>query len=289
MSRLFDALDSIEKRESAESEGRLPSFSNPCSSTAPSRRHGLLLLVAGVLIMVLASAAWVFFMRHGTGGPAGPGIPANMASTSILQNFTKEMAQASSTRQHETARSVKQHAQGPAMPLNHGAAGPSASTDTLTKETSKEVSQKISNEISHNREKRAHEPPARTSAMTSNRDTGKDTHTPKHQQDRNSAATSVSSWQKQRRLKTFGIFSADVKRMLQQAEELQNSGDIRQAADIYENLWDNTQSPLIANNLAACLIVCGRLQEAKAVLKSALKITPHDPDLLYNLSLVQSR
>ncbi len=243
MSRLFDALESIEKRRSAESEDRLPSFSNPCCRTARNHRKGLLLPVTGVLIVVLASAAWVFF-------------------------------------------------KGPAMPLNRRAAAPSAGTDTPTRPIGMGVSPKIFNEIPLNMEKEAHEPPARPPAMTSNRGTCKATPVPKHQKDkndRNRVATGLSSGQNQHMLKTSGIFSPDVKRMLQQAKELQDSGHIRQAADIYENLWNSTQNPLIANNFAACLIVCGKLKEARTVLKDALEIAPNDPDLLYNLALTNHR
>ncbi len=85
-----------------------------------------------------------------------------------------------------------------------------------------------------------------------------------------------------------GAFQPDVKRLLQQAEELRTAGHIRDAMAIYSALWKRTHSPLIANNLAAAMIVAEMPERARKILSEALRLNPDDPDLLYNLQVISS-
>ncbi len=83
-----------------------------------------------------------------------------------------------------------------------------------------------------------------------------------------------------------GVFSATEKKLLQQAEELRSAGKIQAAMAIYRRLWNGKPTAEVGNNLAACYIISGRYHEARQVLERALKLSPGDPDLLYNLGLL---
>ncbi|OCC15087.1 hypothetical protein DBT_1573 [Dissulfuribacter thermophilus] len=75
-------------------------------------------------------------------------------------------------------------------------------------------------------------------------------------------------------------------KLIQLAEELRMSGDLNGSVNIYRRLWKETHSPLVANNLGAILILMGKYKEAKNLLETAIKLSPDDEDLKYNLRLV---
>ncbi len=77
-------------------------------------------------------------------------------------------------------------------------------------------------------------------------------------------------------------------KLMQSAEECRLRGDIEGAAWILNDLWAQGKDPAIANNLAACLMMLGRLDRAEEVLKEGLEMSPSDPDLNYNLRLLHS-
>ena len=71
--------------------------------------------------------------------------------------------------------------------------------------------------------------------------------------------------------------------MLFQAERLRKKGDNISATRLYEKIWRKTKNPMVANNLAALLMEQERYKEAKEILKRAIKLSPNDEDLKYNL------
>ena len=77
-------------------------------------------------------------------------------------------------------------------------------------------------------------------------------------------------------------------KMLQAAEECRQRGDIEEAAGILRRLWRDWKEPSIANNLAACLILMKDYDTAKKILEEGLRLSPSDPDLLYNYRLLLS-
>ncbi len=83
------------------------------------------------------------------------------------------------------------------------------------------------------------------------------------------------------------LLSARMKRLLYQAERLRRDGAARDALKLYRQIWTHTGNPLVANNLAALLIEKARYKEARDILKEALRISPSDKDLNYNLLQVE--
>ena len=77
-------------------------------------------------------------------------------------------------------------------------------------------------------------------------------------------------------------------KLLQAAEECRQRGDIEEAASILKRLWRDWKEPAISNNLAACLILLNDYEGAEKVLKEGLRLSPSDPDLLYNHRLLLS-
>ena len=77
-------------------------------------------------------------------------------------------------------------------------------------------------------------------------------------------------------------------KLLQAAEDLRGRGDYAGAALVYRKLWRNWKAGEIANNLAACLIMEKRYSEARKILEQALSDNPADPDLRYNLKVLNN-
>jgi hypothetical protein len=77
--------------------------------------------------------------------------------------------------------------------------------------------------------------------------------------------------------------------LLQQAEEYRAAGRMEEAAGLYRTVWAKTGDPGVANNLAAALLVLGRAKEAEGVLSEALKKAPDDVDLKFNLDLARRK
>lgn len=74
---------------------------------------------------------------------------------------------------------------------------------------------------------------------------------------------------------------------LYQAEQLRKAEDWQAAILLYSRIWDISEKPEIANNLAASLMQVGRFEEARTILQSGLKLAPRDRDLNDNLETVQ--
>ncbi len=83
--------------------------------------------------------------------------------------------------------------------------------------------------------------------------------------------------------RTPRILSFRDKKLLFQAERLRKEGDMISAIRLYKKIWERTQNPLVANNLAALLMKQERYREAKEILQKAIKLSPDDEDLRYNL------
>ncbi len=83
--------------------------------------------------------------------------------------------------------------------------------------------------------------------------------------------------------RTPKILSFREKKLLFQAERLRKKGDDISATRLYEKIWRKTKNPMVANNLAALLMEQERYKEAKEILKKAIKLSPNDEDLKYNL------
>jgi len=78
------------------------------------------------------------------------------------------------------------------------------------------------------------------------------------------------------------------KQMVQTAEECRNRGDFAEAARLYRKVWEKSGDPLVANNLAASLMMLGKNREALAILQQALERHPGDADLEYNLEAART-
>ena len=81
--------------------------------------------------------------------------------------------------------------------------------------------------------------------------------------------------------------TAQLSRWLYQAEQHRRIGDWEGAVVLFAKVWQKSNNPDVANNLAASLIQMDRLPEARKILQQALKKTPHDQDLKQNMQLVQ--
>lgn len=81
--------------------------------------------------------------------------------------------------------------------------------------------------------------------------------------------------------------TARLSRWLQQAEQRRKAGDWEGAITLFKKVWQISENPAIANNLAASLMQLDRLAEAREILTKALQKTPNDQDLKQNLRLVQ--
>lgn len=78
------------------------------------------------------------------------------------------------------------------------------------------------------------------------------------------------------------------KSLLEQAEILRREGKFHEAIPLYQKLWDAVRDPAIANNLAGLYIIIGNPQEAVAILNEAIKLSPQDEDIRYNLELASN-
>ncbi len=78
------------------------------------------------------------------------------------------------------------------------------------------------------------------------------------------------------------------KQLVQAAEESRNRGDFSEAARLYRMVWEESGDPLVANNLAASLMMLGKNSEALAILQQALEKHPGDTDLRYNLEIART-
>lgn len=78
-----------------------------------------------------------------------------------------------------------------------------------------------------------------------------------------------------------------LKQWLYQAEQLRKREDYQGAVIVFGQIWEISKQPEVGNNLAACLIELGRIDEAKQILTHARSIAPNDLDLEENLQLVE--
>lgn len=78
------------------------------------------------------------------------------------------------------------------------------------------------------------------------------------------------------------------KSLLEQAETLRKQGKFQEAIPLYTKLWDATHDPAIANNLAGIYLVIEKPRDAVAILNEAVKISPQDEDIKYNLELASN-
>ena len=78
------------------------------------------------------------------------------------------------------------------------------------------------------------------------------------------------------------------KQLVQTAEECRNRGDFAEAARLYRKVWEKSGDPLVANNLAASLMMLGKNREALAILQQALERHPGDADLEYNFEIART-
>lgn len=78
------------------------------------------------------------------------------------------------------------------------------------------------------------------------------------------------------------------KKMLYQAEQRRNQGDVTAAVKIYRKVWKIAKEPAVANNLAAGLLELEQYEEAALIIQQALVFSPDDPDLLYNLEIART-
>ena len=83
------------------------------------------------------------------------------------------------------------------------------------------------------------------------------------------------------------ILNSRQKRLLYRAEILRKNGDMEEAAAIYEKIWQQTRNAQVGNNLAGLLILNRDLDKARGILNSVIKINPDDPDIKYNMSLLE--
>ncbi len=79
------------------------------------------------------------------------------------------------------------------------------------------------------------------------------------------------------------VLNGHEKRLLYRAEKLRKLGLKEQALAIYQRIWEKSRNPLVANNLAAMLMEKGRYDKALNILEQAVKVSPSDKDLKYNL------
>ena len=243
MSRLFDALESIEKRQN----GRPGNWTTPFASEKGTPKGGkgqfFLLLAAGLLLLVTATAGGVIYFNVDKTEVADLPPQPRLPDRDIGRTSIPAVAHSGKAK-HLTSQAITHTSPGPA---SANAAGKSGLKVVKLAEST------------HRRRNRA-------MAIT---------------QDQAKSPGPVK--------KRAAIFSPDIKRMLQQAEELRDSGKIGDAERIYEKLWQRTRNPLIANNLAACLIISGELRKARRILEKALKLNPDDPDLHYNLKILEEK
>lgn len=80
---------------------------------------------------------------------------------------------------------------------------------------------------------------------------------------------------------------AKTSRWLHQAELYRHQGEWEGAIRLYQRVWDTSQDPAVANNLAAALIELRRPEEAYTILKETILSAPNDPDIKENLRIVE--
>ena len=81
--------------------------------------------------------------------------------------------------------------------------------------------------------------------------------------------------------------SLKAKKLIYQAETALKQNNSALAIQFLQSSWDLVKNPAVANNLAALLIQQKKDQEALTIIDQALRLTPNDQDLLYNRQLIQ--
>lgn len=81
--------------------------------------------------------------------------------------------------------------------------------------------------------------------------------------------------------------SLKAKKLIYQAESALKQNNSTLAIQFLQSSWDLVKNPAVANNLAALLIQQKKDQEALTIIDQALRLTPNDQDLLYNRQLIQ--
>lgn len=77
------------------------------------------------------------------------------------------------------------------------------------------------------------------------------------------------------------------KSLLEQAETMRKKQQFHEAIAIYTKLWNETHDPMVANNLAGIYLLIEEPQNTLTILTEAIKISPQDEDIKYNLELAQ--
>lgn len=75
------------------------------------------------------------------------------------------------------------------------------------------------------------------------------------------------------------------KNLLEQAETLRKNRRLDKAIPLYKTVWETTHDTAAANNLAAAYLAIEEPENAIAVLKEAIALSPHDEDLKYNMEV----
>ncbi len=274
MSRLFDALQSIEKRHGGKESPDIP-FSGAAGGASPGQsRRRPWLLYAGIVILITATAAGGMFIMNML-----EQTTARHDKAQQVQVAPRVIANTVPTAPPAGARGITDLP----PPESHGAGkapsrqnGRSARLAAAMSQDPADLLSRLpdSPHVSKRRERKR-----RTGAVVPLQDS---TRPPKKSPGSHTAVDGQVS-------RMPGLFSPEVKRMLQQAEELRTSGRVNDAANVYDALWRRTKSPLIANNLAACLMVTGQVDKAREILEKALKLNPDDSDLQYNLQAISKQ
>ena len=273
MSRLFDALQSIEKRQGGKESPDIP-FSDAAGASPGQDRRTPWMLFAGIVILITATAAGGMFILN------------MLEQTTVRQDKAQQVQVAPRllTKTVPTAPpSGEKDITDLPPPESHGAGKAPSRQNGRSAKLAASMSQDPADLLSrlpdspHVPKSRARK--KRTGAAAQLQDS---TRHPKKSPGSHTAANRQVS-------RMPGLFSPEVKRMLQQAEELRTSGRVNDAANVYDALWRRTKSPLIANNLAACLMITGQVDKAREILEKALKLNPDDSDLQYNLQAISKQ
>jgi hypothetical protein len=273
MSRLFDALQSIEKRQDGKKSPDIP-FSGAAGASPGQARRIPWMLFAGIVVLITATAAGGMFILNML-----EQTTVRQDKVQLVQVAPRVIANSVSPAPPASERGITDL---PA-PKSVGAGKAPSRQDGHSAKLAASMSQDPADLLS-----RLPDSPHVPKSIERKRRTGaaaplKDSSRSQKKSPRSHAAPDGQV----RRMP--GLFSPEAKRMLQQAEELRTAGRVNDSAKVYDTLWRRTKSPLIANNLAACLMITGQVEKARKILEKALKLNPEDSDLQYNLKVISKQ
>ncbi len=261
MSRLFEALQSIEKRQSGGSSDPAVPFSGTAQTAPVQSRSRPLLLYAGIILLITATAGIGVFIVNMLEETSQKQITVKDPAMPVAEETGIAGLPRPESVQHKTFDAVKSSRSGKYS--GRKVQNPAELLSTLPKVPAKKiVTQKGLNK--HDKDSEVHVPSK-------------------------AANSRVQAVSRETVRPLPGLFTPETKRMLQQAEELRVHGRMKDAAEVYETLWRRTKNPLVANNLAACLMMSNNTKKARKVLEKALEQNPDDSDLRYNLQIIQKQ